>query len=63
MKFYVRLEEAQKTVQPLVQRDTTYEAAAVLRRAGYDVEVREWFTGDSKMADAESIVVKFAPRP
>ena len=58
MEAYVRIDEHNKTPQQVAQRDATYEAAKVLRKAGYDVEVREWFTGKSKNADAAGIVIK-----
>jgi hypothetical protein len=57
-QFYVRIDEHHKTPQQIAQREATYEAAKVLRRDGYDVEVVEHFTGSSKRADAASIHIK-----
>lgn len=58
MHFYVRVDESDKTPEQIVQREETYKAAKVLHKAGFDVEVREWFTGKSKIADAASIVIR-----
>ncbi len=57
-EFYVRLDERSKTPQQIAQRDATYELAKRLRGEGIDCEVREWFTGSSKTADAASLVLK-----
>lgn len=58
MSFYIRIDEHNKTPEQIAQRDDTYAAAKVLRDMGYSVEVREWFTGQSKTADTASIVLK-----
>lgn len=58
VSFYVRVDEPDKTAEQLEQRERTYAAAKVLCDLGYEVEVREWFTGKSQTADAASIVLK-----
>lgn len=57
MEVQIRVDEHKKTPQQIAQREATYEAAKVLRRAGFKVDVREWFTGKSTDADAASIVL------
>ena len=58
MEFYVRLDEESKSTQQVTQREETYEAAKALRKLGYDVSVREHFTGKEIQCDAASIVIK-----
>lgn len=58
MRVYLRLGEEYKTEQQLSQREETYEAAKALRKMGYDVEVKEHFTGREIHCDAASIIIK-----
>ena len=58
MRIHLRVDEEHKTPQQLEQRELSYKAAKVLRAAGYDVEVMEWYTGRSKEANAASIIIK-----
>lgn len=58
MTFFVRLDEHDKTAAQVEQRERTYAAAAALKSQGIDCEVREFFTGDSKTADAAGIFLK-----
>lgn len=58
MEFQLRIDENSKTPQQITQRERTYEAARALTRAGFDVEVREFFTGSAKKADAAAVVIK-----
>ena len=57
MEVQIRVDEHNKTPQQIAQREATYQAATYLRRAGYKVEVREWFTGKGTDADAAGIVL------
>lgn len=61
MNIQIRLDEQSKTPRQLVQRDLTYEAAKVLRQAGFECEVLEYFTGNAPDADAAGIRVKVKP--
>jgi hypothetical protein len=58
--FYVRLDEKDKTPEQLMQRDRTYEAAKILRSAGFKCRVNEYFTGNNPKADAAGITVEVA---
>lgn len=58
MNFNVRIDEHSKTDQQLAQRAATYEAARILRQNGIECEVREFFTGSAKEADAAGIFLK-----
>lgn len=58
MKFYVRLDEANKTPEQLAQRERTYQAAKVLEAAGFHCHVQEHFTGDDMKATAASIILE-----
>lgn len=62
MRFHLRLDEEQKTPEQIAQREETYRAAAFLRKAGFDCEVTEMFTGSSKKANAAAIHLKLADR-
>lgn len=55
--IHMRIDEAEKTNAQIDQRTATYHAADVLRKAGIPCEVREFFTGKSKTADAAAIVL------
>ena len=63
MKFPIRLDEATKTPAQIAQRESTYEAAAVLRNAGFACEVVEYFTGTDGNADAAGIRIQAKARP
>ena len=56
--FPVRIDESDKTPEQINQRERTYEAAKALRSFGIECEVREFFTGRRKTADAAAIVLK-----
>jgi hypothetical protein len=58
MKFTIRVDEHRKTDPQLAQRAATYEAARILRQHGIECEVREFFTGSAKDADAAGIFLK-----
>lgn len=55
MNIPIRLDEADKTEAQISQRERTYAAAKALRSFGIRCEVREFFTGSSKTADAAGI--------
>jgi predicted DNA-binding helix-hairpin-helix protein len=57
MSFYVRLDEEDKTPEQLMQRERTYQAAKLLRAAGFDCQVIEYFTGKDPKANAAAIVI------
>lgn len=57
-EFQIRVDEESKTPEQIAQRDLTYAAARALRLIGYKVEVREFFTGTSKRADAAAIFIE-----
>lgn len=61
--FYVRIDEASKSDAQIAQRDRTYEAAKLLRRNGFDCEVRELFTGKDHNSSAACIHLKLDGRP
>ena len=58
MEFYVRIDEEDKTPEQLIQRDRTYEAAKILRSAGFKCRVNEYFTGKNPKADAAGITIE-----
>ncbi len=58
---HLRLDEADKTPEQLAQRERTYQAAKVLRAAGFACDVREFYTGKCAGADAAGIFLKGVP--
>lgn len=58
MQFQVRIDEHEKTDAQIAQREATYAAARILKQHGIRCEVREFFTGLSKTADAAAIILE-----
>lgn len=56
--FYLRLDEENKSDAQIQQRDRTYEAAKLLRRNGFECEVRELFTGKDTQRSTACIHLK-----
>ena len=57
-EFYVRFDEEDKTPMQVIQRERTYEAAKLLRAAGFKCQVNEYFTGKNPRADAAGITIE-----
>lgn len=60
--FYVRIDEEDKTLEQITQRERTYQAADVLRASGFPCRVIEYFTGDDKEANAAGIIIERSSR-
>lgn len=59
--YPLRLDEADKTPEQIAQREATYQACKILKAAGINAEVREFWTGKYTDADAAGIFIRSLP--